>query len=407
MSGRCVPPRERVVEDPGVAGRVVLVEHRRHGAGHRARGARGCARPASPSARWRRTGRWRRRGAPSCWRSAPSAPAPRPSRRTPRAGRPRSTWSAIGSSSLIAPSPPPRRRRCAPARRDDERGAGQLEHRRPVDLRGAPRPSTGASCQLPPNRTGALARRSARSAAGRRRRLRAGQRRGHAHRHQLQLASGSSSSRSGCACARSNAARRSAGSGSSSPSTAQLERLARVAQVVGGAQLGVGRAQLLAAARAQAPNDLRDGLARERRSPVSSTLSTTSRRRSETASPSADSTPETTGTTTRRMPSSSAIAAACSGPAPPNATSARSRGSIPRSHGHHPHRLRHLGVGHAHDPLGSVLRRQAELLRQRADRPLGGVAVEPHVAGQRRVRVAAGRAAGPRRSPWASSPPRP
>ena len=70
---------------------------------------------------------------------------------------------------------------------------------------------------------------------------------------------------------------------------------------------------------------------RVKSSPVSSTLSTRSRRRSETSIPSADSTPQARGTTTRVMPSSSAIAVACSGPAPPNASSARSRGSTPRS----------------------------------------------------------------------------
>ena len=50
-----------------------------------------------------------------------------------------------------------------------------------------------------------------------------------------------------------------------------------------------------------------------------------------TARPTAENTPARGGTTTARMPSSSAIAHAWSGPAPPNATSARSRGSTPCS----------------------------------------------------------------------------
>ena len=58
---------------------------------------------------------------------------------------------------------------------------------------------------------------------------------------------------------------------------------------------------------------------------------TRSRRSSLAARPSAESTPACSGTSTRETPSSSASAQACSGPAPPKATSAKPRGSWPRS----------------------------------------------------------------------------
>jgi hypothetical protein len=49
------------------------------------------------------------------------------------------------------------------------------------------------------------------------------------------------------------------------------------------------------------------------------------------SNPSAHSTPGAGGTSTRSMPSSSASAQPCSGPAPPNGTRVKSRGSCPRS----------------------------------------------------------------------------
>ena len=52
-----------------------------------------------------------------------------------------------------------------------------------------------------------------------------------------------------------------------------------------------------------------------------------SSRRLVVASPYAQSTPGLGGTITGQEPSSRASALACSGPAPPNATSAKSRGS--------------------------------------------------------------------------------
>ena len=88
----------------------------------------------------------------------------------------------------------------------------------------------------------------------------------------------------------------------------QLERLAAVAQI--GLAL---RAEAAAPRRA------------DRRTTHAS------RRSSLATSPSAESTPAASGTSTVSMPSSSASAQAWSGPAPPNATSAKSRGSWPRS----------------------------------------------------------------------------
>ena len=58
---------------------------------------------------------------------------------------------------------------------------------------------------------------------------------------------------------------------------------------------------------------------------------TASRRSSAATRPSAESTPAAAGTRTVVIPSSSASAHACSGPAPPKATSAKSRGSSPCS----------------------------------------------------------------------------
>ena len=57
---------------------------------------------------------------------------------------------------------------------------------------------------------------------------------------------------------------------------------------------------------------------------------TKSRRTSAISSPSAEKLPGSGGTTTVRMPSSSATAVACNGPAPPNGSRAKSRGSMPR-----------------------------------------------------------------------------
>ena len=102
----------------------------------------------------------------------------------------------------------------------------------------------------------------------------------------------------------------------------QLERLARVAQV----GLALAR-QLAGLARA--------GTRYER---------TRSRRSSLATSPSADSTPAASGTSTVRISSSSASAHACSGPAPPNATSAKSRGSWPALDRDDAQRAQHLGV---------------------------------------------------------------
>ena len=85
---------------------------------------------------------------------------------------------------------------------------------------------------------------------------------------------------------------------------------------------------------------------------ASPTTRTTSRCSGAHSSPTAENTPARGGTTTARMPSASATAHACSGPAPPNATSARSRGSTPCSTRHHAHRAFHRRVHHRDHPVG-------------------------------------------------------
>ena len=94
--------------------------------------------------------------------------------------------------------------------------------------------------------------------------------------------------------------------------------------------------------------------------------------------PSADSTPLAAGTTTRRIPSASATSQACSGPAPPKATSSSSRGSCPRSTLTDADRAHHLLVGHGDDSL----RRRRARSRTRSgpgrDRSPRGLRVEPH-----------------------------
>ena len=102
----------------------------------------------------------------------------------------------------------------------------------------------------------------------------------------------------------------------------ELERLAAVAQLVGRAELGVGLAELAPGLLAELVDRAGDRRSAVSASPLSSTLRCTSRRRGETTSPSAASTPEARGQTIFSISSSSAIAAACIGPAPPNASSA-------------------------------------------------------------------------------------
>ena len=83
------------------------------------------------------------------------------------------------------------------------------------------------------------------------------------------------------------------------------------------------------------------------------TRRTRSRRSSLATRPSAERTPAAAGTSTLPIPSSSASAHACSGPAPPNATSAKSRGSWPRSTETSRSAREHLGVDDVDDAPGS------------------------------------------------------
>ena len=62
-------------------------------------------------------------------------------------------------------------------------------------------------------------------------------------------------------------------------------------------------------------------------------------------------------------------------------------------HGHHPHRLRHLRVGHARDPGGRLLQREAQLAGQRRRSP----ARPPRGRAGHRPPAARPRAAGPAR----------
>ena len=90
-------------------------------------------------------------------------------------------------------------------------------------------------------------------------------------------------------------------------------------------------------------------------------------------SPSALVMPGRAGISTVGIASSRASATACSGPAPPNANSAKSRGSWPRASDHHADRARHAVVGDAHDRrrgrrVGVEAERLADLVFDRAAR---------------------------------------
>ena len=89
-----------------------------------------------------------------------------------------------------------------------------------------------------------------------------------------------------------------------------------------------------------------------------------SRRRSEAQRPSAESTPPARGQRIRSIPSSAAIAAACIGPAPPNGSRAKRRGSTPRSTVTTRSARTISWLAIADDPLGGL-----ELARGRARRP--------------------------------------
>ena len=180
----------------------------------------------------------------------------------------------------------------------------------------------------PGDRLGGAARRR-RSTAG------PGTRRGHAHRHELDRRRRGRGSRS-APRARPRTPRAALGP---RPRTVELVGLAAVAHVVGGLELGVARP----ASRATAARRPRPGVA-GRRSPPS-TVRCASARRSAAARPSALSTPRRARARgSGRMPSSSAIAAACSGPAPPKASSAKCARVDAALDGHHAQRADHLGV---------------------------------------------------------------
>ena len=82
--------------------------------------------------------------------------------------------------------------------------------------------------------------------------------------------------------------------------------------------------------------------------------------------PSADSTPACRGTITVAMSSCSAISQACMPPAPPNASSANSRGIVAALDRHHADRALHVGVGDADDAFGQLAHGQLQRLRKSA-----------------------------------------
>ena len=369
-----------VVEDPGLAGRAAPRRARPPRPTASRRGAPGCARPASPSGRRRRTGpvEASRRSLmfAECAERTSTAPiSSQAARRLPSI-----TWSVIGSMAVserrrdrrggrfIAPSPPGRL-------------GGRASPRAPRASTRAAR-TTAAGPSTPP---------SGEAVPGGRPRLGAGQRHGHAHGHELEPGAPRPSSRSAPRGRGRRRARSSPGPAPGRPGPAARRPGPRSA----GRRWRAARrsaqrrplAQLLAPALRQ-PLDRRARFASaSASSPVRRTLSTRSRRRSATTSPKADSTPLATGTSTRRMPSSSAI---CGGVQRAGSAErherqlARVDAALDR---HDAHGLGHRGARHAGDARGGLLEPEAELVRQRAHRALGGRAVEPHAAGERRVLV--------------------
>ena len=87
------------------------------------------------------------------------------------------------------------------------------------------------------------------------------------------------------------------------------------------------------------------------------------------------------------MPSESATSAACSGPAPPNATSANSRGSWPFSIVRERIAPRHVRVRDREDPLGRLGGGSPSCSASRPTTSTGGVAVERHPAAEEALGV--------------------
>ena len=213
-----------------------------------------------------------------------------------------------------------------PAGRDQQRGLGQLDHRRPLD-RGAGRRHAAAAPRARPRSPSSVAvRGGSRSPSSRRRRLAerdlgAGHRRRHPQGHQLELLVGVAVAVALLVRGLEGLAQF-GGLGLERALDGELERLAAVAQLIDGAQFGVGLVQLLAGRVAELGDDLRHRLGGERVPAQEARCAGRPPARGETTSPSAASTPEARGQTISVMPSSAAMAAACSGPAPPKASSA-------------------------------------------------------------------------------------
>ena len=110
--------------------------------------------------------------------------------------------------------------------------------------------------------------------------------------------------------------------------------------------------------------------------------------RSVCSMPRAHSVPGSTGMRTLGMPHSTATSAACSGPAPPKAASAKSRDGIAALDRNGADRPAHIGVGDLDDAVRGRLHREAERLCDCfGDHAPGGVQVDMHAAAEQGVRI--------------------
>ena len=258
--------------------------------------------------------------------------------------------------------------------------------------RASPGPSTRASSSSPAITTRRVPRSSA-VAAALGRGSGAGRGRGDAHGHQLELGivvAVAVAGLVGLVELASQVVRRRVRRGLDR----ELEGLAGVAQLVGRAQLRVRVAQLVAGPRRQPVERRGDGSPASAPSPPSSTLSTTSRRCSESTSPSADSTPPVFG---HDHAAHLELVGDLGGVERPGAPERHQREVArvdPALDRDHAHRRGHLAVRDPHDPQRGIDHVQVELSRQRGHGPLGRSAVQRHVAGQRRPVRRGGPAAG-------------
>ena len=254
------------------------------------------------------------------------------------AGRPQPAGQHLQRDRVDAHASPPPPGSCPPRRPGPTSRAGRRRSPRGARRRPAPRPrcrrrarrgAPASSTQSPPKRTGREPSVGRRSAGGRRPRARPGRdhrqpdvdedhgrRRGRGGRRGPRgPARSARPGRRGRARAAPGPAARRPGPRSASRRRPRARRPA-----------GPRRP-----ARRSARRPRRRSARRSAPAPSSITVRVVSRRRSEAQRPSAERTPPARGQRMRSMPSSAAIAAACIGPAPPKGSSAKRRGSRPRS----------------------------------------------------------------------------